>query len=58
MTKNFIKNSWVGRLPSKNILSNDKLSESLDTSDEWIYSRTGIKQRHIALKKELTSISD
>ncbi len=55
MTKTLSKIvGWGDYLP-KNILSNDKLSESLDTSDEWIYSRTGIKQRHIALKKELTS---
>ena len=27
----------------------------VDTSDEWIFSRTGIKQRHIASKDELTS---
>lgn len=27
---------------------NDKFSEILDTSDEWIFPRTGIKQRHIA----------
>ena len=27
----------------------------VETSDEWIFSRTGIKQRHIAKKNELTS---
>ena len=30
------------------VADNDKFSEILDTSDEWIYPRTGIKQRHIA----------
>ena len=30
------------------IADNDKFSEILDTSDEWIFPRTGIKQRHIA----------
>ncbi len=30
------------------IADNDKFSEFLDTSDEWIFPRTGIKQRHIA----------
>lgn len=36
------------------IISNHQLAEVMDTSDEWIYSRTGIKTRHIA-KEENTS---
>lgn len=40
-------------LPPKK-LSNDELSLTLDTSDEWIVTRTGIKQRHIA-KEETAS---
>ena len=31
------------------VADNDKFSEILDTSDEWIFPRTGIKQRHIAV---------
>ncbi len=30
------------------IVTNDDLTKILDTSDEWISTRTGIKQRHIA----------
>ena len=30
------------------VADNDKFSEILDTSDEWTFPRTGIKQRHIA----------
>jgi 3-oxoacyl-[acyl-carrier-protein] synthase III len=41
-------------LPKK-ILSNKDLSALVDTSDEWIYSRTGIRRRHIAADDELTS---
>lgn len=41
-------------LPSR-VLSNDELSSMVDTSDEWIISRTGIKQRHIAADGEFTS---
>ncbi len=41
-------------LPEK-ILSNDDLSKRVDTSDEWIRERTGIRQRHIAGEGELTS---
>lgn len=36
-----------GYLPSR-VVSNDDLVKTLDTSDEWIRSRTGIKQRHFA----------
>ena len=41
-------------LPEK-VLSNEDLAERIDTSDEWIVGRTGIKQRHIAADDELTS---
>jgi 3-oxoacyl-[acyl-carrier-protein] synthase III len=41
-------------LPSK-ILSNQDLEKIVDTSDEWITSRTGIKERRIASDKEFTS---
>ncbi len=41
-------------VPSK-ILSNDELSEMVDTTDEWITKRTGIKERRIAAKDEHTS---
>lgn len=33
------------------VADNDKFSEFLDTSDEWIFPRTGIKQRHILTDK-------
>jgi 3-oxoacyl-[acyl-carrier-protein] synthase-3 len=41
-------------LPAK-VVSNDELARTVDTSDEWIFSRTGIKQRHIAAADETTS---
>jgi 3-oxoacyl-[acyl-carrier-protein] synthase-3 len=41
-------------LPEK-VLSNDELSRSVDTSDEWIRERTGIRQRHIVAKGQYTS---
>ncbi|MEE8392927.1 MAG: beta-ketoacyl-ACP synthase III [Rhodospirillales bacterium] len=41
-------------LPER-ILTNDELSAMVDTSDEWIVSRTGIRQRHIAADNEMTS---
>lgn len=41
-------------LPPK-VVTNDDLSKSLDTSDEWIYSHTGIRSRHIAEEDDCTS---
>jgi len=41
-------------LPDK-ILTNQDLERMVDTSDEWIMSRTGIKQRRIAVEGEFTS---
>jgi len=43
-----------GYLPAR-ILSNDELAQRVDTSDEWIRTRTGIRQRHIATAEENTS---
>lgn len=44
---------WGHYLPKK-VLSNDDLSKMVETSDEWISTRTGIKTRHI-VEEELTS---
>jgi 3-oxoacyl-[acyl-carrier-protein] synthase III len=41
-------------LPEK-IVTNDDLATRMDTSDEWIRQRTGIRQRHIAADGEFTS---
>jgi 3-oxoacyl-[acyl-carrier-protein] synthase-3 len=41
-------------LPAR-ILSNDELAKSVETTDEWIVQRTGIRERHIAAPGELTS---
>jgi 3-oxoacyl-[acyl-carrier-protein] synthase-3 len=41
-------------LPGR-VLSNDELSQMVDTSDEWITQRTGIRERHIAADGETTS---
>ena len=39
----------------ENCVKNDELAKRVDTSDEWIQERTGIKQRHIAADGEMTS---
>ncbi len=41
-------------LPER-VLTNEELSKTVDTTDEWIRARTGIEQRHIAADGELTS---
>ena len=41
-------------LPS-NVVTNDELAKRVDTSDEWIVARTGIRQRHVAAEGETTS---
>ena len=41
-------------LPER-VVSNDELAKKVETSDEWIQQRTGIKQRHIAADGEFTS---
>jgi len=41
-------------LPQR-VLTNAELAKMVDTSDEWIVQRTGIRQRHIAAEGEFTS---
>ena len=43
-------------LPSK-IVTNDMLSEFLDTSDAWIYPRTGIRHRHVISDEKLEDLA-
>ena len=45
----------VGSYVPQRVLTNAELEKMVDTSDEWIVSRTGIKERHIAAKNEFTS---
>lgn len=45
----------TGAYLPKRVMPNSEFESFLDTSDEWIAERTGIKQRHIAEKGELTS---
>ncbi len=47
--------SGCGAYLPERIVTNDELAGRLDTSDEWIVGRTGIRQRHIAADDELTS---
>ena len=51
----FSKIIGVGSYIPKKVLTNKDLEKSLDTTDEWITSRTGIKQRHIISPGQQTS---
>lgn len=41
----------TGSYAPNNVLTNEDLKKYVDTSDEWIYSRTGIKERHISINE-------
>jgi 3-oxoacyl-[acyl-carrier-protein] synthase-3 len=45
----------VGSYVPDRVLTNAELEKMVDTSDEWIFSRTGIKERRIAAKEQTTS---
>jgi 3-oxoacyl-[acyl-carrier-protein] synthase-3 len=45
----------VGSYLPQRVVTNDELAQRVDTSDEWIVQRTGIRSRHIAADGELTS---
>ena len=47
--------SGTGSYLPKKILTNADLESMVDTTDEWIYTRTGIRERHIVAENENTS---
>ena len=55
MSKIYAAFRSIGAYVPKKVLTNQDLEKMVDTSDEWITKRTGIKERHIAKKNESTS---
>lgn len=47
----------TGSALPKKVVSNDDLARMMDTSDEWIRTRTGIGTRHIAVEETTTSLA-
>ena len=47
----------TGSALPKKVVTNDMLSEFLDTSDEWITTRTGIKTRHIITEERFEDLA-
>lgn len=52
-----MKISGTGSVLPKKIVTNDMLSEFLDTSDEWIYPRTGVRSRHVISDERLEDMA-
>jgi 3-oxoacyl-[acyl-carrier-protein] synthase-3 len=52
---NYSRIEGTGRYLPKRILTNADLEKMVDTSDEWIRTRTGVERRHVAAEDELTS---
>lgn len=45
----------TGSYAPERVVTNDEIAEIVDTSDEWIRTRTGIEKRHFAAKDQTTS---
>ncbi|MDR1232967.1 MAG: ketoacyl-ACP synthase III [Puniceicoccales bacterium] len=54
-SKQFAKILGVGSYVPEKIVTNDDLSKIVDTTDEWIRARTGIRERRIAASDQTTS---
>ena len=48
MKRPFVEFAGTGSYAPPRVMTNDELSKSLDTSDEWIRERTGIRERRVA----------
>ncbi len=55
MSRHYSRIVGTGSYLPEKIVTNRDLEATIDTSDEWIFSRTGIRQRHIAADSENTS---
>lgn len=53
----FAKISQVAHYTPEQIVTNDDLSQMMETSDEWIHSRTGISQRHISQSESTSDLA-
>jgi len=55
MTEKIARIAGIGSYLPERIMTNEEMARLVDTSDEWIRERTGIRQRHIAADDETTS---
>ena len=54
--KNYARISCTSRYVPENCVTNQQLSEMMDTSDEWIHSRTGISERRIVTQENTSDL--
>ncbi|MGM9785666.1 MAG: 3-oxoacyl-ACP synthase III family protein [Candidatus Cryptobacteroides sp.] len=52
-----MKIAGTGSVLPKKIVTNDMLSEFLDTDDAWIYPRTGVRSRHVISDEKLEDMA-
>lgn len=52
-----VKIVGTGSAVPEKCVTNDDLSQWMDTSDEWIRSRTGIETRHLAVRETTTEMA-
>ncbi|MDE5956559.1 MAG: 3-oxoacyl-ACP synthase, partial [Bacteroidales bacterium] len=52
-----MKIAGTGSVLPKKVVTNDMLSEFLDTSDEWITTRTGVRSRHVISDEKLEDMA-
>lgn len=52
-----MKIAGTGSVLPKKVVTNDMLSEFLDTNDAWIYPRTGVKSRHVISDEKLEDMA-
>ncbi len=55
MSERYAKITGWGKYVPERVLTNADLAQMVDTSDEWITTRTGIKERHIRTENDSTS---
>jgi 3-oxoacyl-[acyl-carrier-protein] synthase III len=55
MSERYAKITGWGKYVPERVLTNADLAQLVDTSDEWITTRTGIKERHIRTENDTTS---
>ena len=51
-----IEISYTARYVPPEVIDKQRLTEFMDTSDEWISQRTGIKKRHISLNESTRKV--
>ena len=52
MKRPIVELAGTGRYVPQRVMTNDEFAKVLDTSDEWIYERTGIRERRVSEKGE------